>query len=496
MASPSSGVGWKIGIGFVAGAIFGAITVAQVAPNLTTSVAQTGPGTGPTTASSSGPLPTSSGGPLIPGTTPTSGSVLPPAPPGVTCAAGRNGGATDTGVTATQIKLATTVVRSGIGAAFLGDVQFAMEAVKNKVNRGGGICGRQLDIRYVDDGWDPNRGAGYIQNFIKAGVFAIPVGPSSEGLNVVVKNGDIKRAGIPVIGTDGMIISQYQDPWVWPVAVATAASARIMARNAYDRGARNFAIVFDKNYKFGVEAAQAFNNEVKRLTKQPVQGYNGENNCVQAYCGVLAGQGSYGTEVNEINNAYKDRNPNGFNFLAMFLEPQTALTWMNTPRSPTVDSRSNIVGIGLAQPLFTRDFAQGCKSKCHKMWVWTGYKPPIESYAKDPIVKTYVSDLAKTKPDADEFNAFAEGGYVGMQLLVDALKAVGPQLTRARIKTAIDGMRFSSGLTLQSSLSWPAAPRRFAASTMQAFEIQYAGTFGGWRAQSIAADPQPLLGTG
>jgi len=83
-----------------------------------------------------------------------------------------------------------------------------------------------------------------------------------------------------------------------------------------------------------------------------------------------------------------------------------------------------------------------------------------------------------------------------MQLLVDALKAVGPQVTRGRVKAAIDSMRFSSGLTLQSVLAWPPAPRRFAASTMQAFEIQYAGTFGGWRAQSIVTDPQPLLGTG
>jgi ABC-type branched-subunit amino acid transport system substrate-binding protein len=494
MAQARSSLAWKIAAAFVFGAIFGAFTVAQVAPNATTTTASGLPAPGETPGSTN-PTVGPSSGPATPGAPQSGPGALPPTQPGLQCAVGRNGGATDKGVTANSIKMATTVVRSGIGAAFLGDVQFAMEAVRNKVNRAGGICGRQLDIKYVDDGWSANTGAQFLRNFINEGVFAIPVGPSSEGLRVVIENGDVKRAGIPVVGTDGLLISQYQDPWVWPVAVATASSARIMARNAYAQGARRFAIVFDKNYRFGREGALAFNAEVHRLTKgQDIDGYNSDLNCVRAFCGVLAGKGSYGTEVNQVNNAYASEQ--GLDFLAMFLEPQTALTWMGTPGAPYMDPNTPIKGIGLAQPLFTRDFAQSCKSKCHGMWVWTGYKPPIENYAADPAVRGFVSDLRKTKPDADEFNAFAEGGYVGMELLVEAMQKVGPQLTRGRLRVVLDSLKFSSGLTMQPSLSWPAAPKRFAAWTMQAFEIQYRGTFGGWRAEAIVQDPSPGLGIG
>jgi len=150
--------------------------------------------------------------------------------------------------------------------------------------------------------------------------------------------------------------------------------------------------------------------------------------------------------------------------------------------------------IGLAQPLFTRDFAVHCLSNCNKMWVWTGYKPPIEEYASDPFVKTFVDDLKRTKPDADFNNAFAEGGYVGMLLLVKAMEQVGPNLTRARLKSVLNSISFNSGLTLQPTLRWPAG-NYFAASTMQAFEIQYSGSFGGWRAEDIVKDPSPQLGT-
>lgn len=484
----AKGSGWKIVVAFVVGAVFGAFTVAQVAPNLTTTSALDG-GVGTDNPNGFGTTnPTAAPtGSLAPGVNPTG----PGAVTGnLACAPGRNGGATDVGITATEIRMATTVVRSGVGAAFLGDVQFAMEAVRNKVNRAGGICGRQLSIRYVDDGWRADLGAQFLRSFIKGGVFAIPVGPSSEGLNRVIEAGDIRRAGIPVVGTDGMTITQYEDPWVWPVAVATASSARIMVQNALKRGAKKFAIVFDNDYRFGVEAAEAFNKEVRRLTGRNVTGYNTQNSCRESFCGIESNQPGYRNEVNTVAGS-------DFDFLAMFLEPQTALTWMSTPGAPTISGFGLKPGmIALAQPLFTRNFANSCQRNCHEMWVWTGYKPPIENYADDAAVRTFVSDLHRTKHDADENNAFAEGGYIGMQLLVEAMRSAGPNLTRARLRAALDATRFTSGLTLQPSLKWPAAPRRYAASTMQAFEIQYLSAFGGWRTKDLVVDQRPTAGIG
>jgi ABC-type branched-subunit amino acid transport system substrate-binding protein len=485
--NPGRWSGQKIAAAFVAGVMFGVFSAVQVLPAGTSASAIGGtsvtPGITPTTA---GEIDQAPGTGVVSGPTTklpgeSSGAVVEES--GFECAAGRNGGVTDTGVTGTSIELATTVVRSGIGAAFLGEVQFAMEAVVNKVNRLGGICGRLLNVKYVDDGWDAQRGAQYLRNFIEEGVFAIPVGASSEGLRVVIDSGDIDEAGIPVVGTDGMIINQYTSPWVWPVAVATASSARIMARHAYALGARSFSIVFDKDYRFGAEAAEAFNNEVERLTRNPVPGYNEAHNCQQSFCGILAGQSSYSTDVSRFQAG---------DLVAMFVEPATALTWYATPNAPTASSGRMVWG---AQPLFTRDFAEKCQRSCDGMWVWTGYRPPIEQYAQEPAVRTFVDDLKKTKPDADEYNAFSEGGYTGMLLLVEALKRVGPDLTRERLKAELDRMRFASGLTMQKLLHWSPADH-FANFTMRSFEIQYKGTFGGWRAKSIFEDPTPERGVG
>jgi ABC-type branched-subunit amino acid transport system substrate-binding protein len=471
---------------FMAGVLFGVLSSVAAAPRLhRTDTVAVATGANGTTLGTDPNNPATSSGKGGTGTRAGTGSSraggLAP-PPGLECALGRNGGETDVGVTANSIKLATTTVQTGPGAAFLGEVKYAMEAVRQKINRAGGICGRRLEIKYVDDGWNPERGAQYLRDFIKAGYFAIPVGPSSEGLRVVIDNHDVRKAGIPVVGTDGMLIDQYTDPWVWPVATSTASSARIMARDAYNRGARSFSIVFDKTYRFGVEAARAFNDEVNKLTRANVAGYNSANNCQKAFCGVLAAQPSYNTEVQEFA-------PNKGDFLAMFLEPTTALTWMSTPGAPTASGpESPPYGIGAGQPLFTYDFANNCQKPCDQMMVWTSYKPPIEAYAQLPAIQTFVDDLKKANSRADEKNAFSLGGYIGMLLFVEAAQKVGPFLTRARLQQTLDQMNFASGLTHQQALAW--RPGNHSANvTMQAFAIQYKGTLNGWRPGQTVRDP-------
>src|SRR5205085_11795586 len=116
----------------------------------------------------------------------------------------------------------------------------------------------------------------YIQNYIQACYFALAVNPSSEGLDAAVKNGTIDNAGMPVVGTDGMLISQYRWPessntpglaeWDWPVATSTVSTMHIIAefgKNHY--GAKSFGLVYDTDYKLGPEGALAFKKHLEAL---------------------------------------------------------------------------------------------------------------------------------------------------------------------------------------------------------------------------------------
>jgi len=396
------------------------------------------------------------------------------------CAAGRNGGATDKGISATKIKLASTHVQSGIGASFLGASNVGMRAVVSQVNSTGGICGRLVDLTLRDDGWDAARGASFIQNFINGDYFALPVVPSSEGLTAAIKNGSIDRAGIPVVGTDGMLKEQYQSPNVWPVATATVSTMRIMAKHAFEKlGARSFGIVYDSQYKFGREGADAFKSYVSKLSGAKLK----------AFVGIQPGQPSYPqtTTFNSQCGGYCD-------FVAMLLEPGTANTWIQSQGNDEASGRKlgfGSKGTGGAQPLFNEQFAKNCRDACSGMMLWTGYVPAIGALQNLPGVARYKNDTRKIDPGVDFSNQFLEGAYLGMQVFVDALRKTGPELTRARFKAVMDG--FTMQTDLAAPLTW-AKGRHYANVSAQAFSIvTAAGGFNGFRdaRTGFIKDPEP-----
>lgn len=385
---------------------------------------------------------------------------VPPPRPGLECAAGRNGGATDVGVTATGIDLGATVVKSGVGATFLEEVPIAMEAVVGEVNRAGGVCGRLLHLDTVDDSWDAARGQQYIRTFIDEGKFALAVSPSSEGLDAAIRNGDIERAGIPVVGADGMLISQYTDPWVWPIAASTITTMHVMASEAAKQGAKTFGLVYETDYHFGVEGAAAFRGALKRL-------FPGRD-VLLADVGIESLQSSYKNTVDGFNRACDQ-----CDFVGMLLEPATALQWIRDGGGFGEHGTG-----GGPQPLFVDGFARACGQACNGMQVWTGFRPPIAPFDDSPAVVRYVRTVRARSSTIDVSNPFVEGGYLGMRLLVEALRQVGPDLTRARLKAVLDRIEFDEGLT--KPLRWSAD--RFANDSVQAFSIVVnAGSFAGWR---------------
>ncbi|HVF12067.1 MAG TPA: ABC transporter substrate-binding protein [Actinomycetota bacterium] len=396
---------------------------------------------------------------------------------GLECARGRNGGATDIGVSGSSIKLGATVVRTGgIGESFLGEVPIALEAVKNKVNKAGGICGRILDLEMVNDEWKAEAGHTAIRNFIDKGVFALAVSPSSQGLDAAIRAGTIRKAGIPVVGADGMLISQYTEPWVWPVAASTITTMHIMIKNAADRGAKSFGLVYDQSYHFGVEGASAVRGALGRL-------FPGQS-VLKADIGVEAFQSSYKTEVQRFNTQCDP-----CDFVAMLLEPPVALQWIKDGGEFGAMKQG---GTGGPQPLFVDSFARSCGAKCNGMWVWTGYHPPIAPFDSLPGVSQYANDIRAQKSTTEVSNPFVQGGYLGMELLVEALRKVGPNLTRARLKAALDQMTFDKGMS--QPLRWSEG-NHFANNSTQAFSIVVnAGSFSGWGYEQTGWISDPWVG--
>ncbi|MHB8719741.1 MAG: ABC transporter substrate-binding protein [Candidatus Dormibacteria bacterium] len=396
---------------------------------------------------------------------------------GIACAAGHNGGNTDTGVTGNSIALASTVAESGIAQSFLGDVRYGMIAEVNAVNRAGGVCGRQLNLTLTDDGWSAPQGEQYIRNFIAQGTFALPVMPSSQGLDAASQAGVIDSAGIPVVGTDGMLNSQYSDPWIWPVSTSTLSTAHIAALTAYKAGARTFGIVYDSDYKFGPEGERAFRGAISRLPGAKLL----------ADVGISSGQTDYSGPGGTFNTQCKSGGAGSCDMIFVLLEPDNAETWFGTS------------GMNAAlritegpQPLFVDTFGSNCGQPCNNMEIWTSYYPDRAPYANNAAVAAYVNAVRSVSASADLDNQFLEGGYDGMLLFVQALKTVGPTLTRAALRNVLNSTTFNSGLS--QPMHWTGT-NHYANISMLGFSVQYSGGFNGFQYQQTGwvADPWPTL---
>jgi ABC-type branched-subunit amino acid transport system substrate-binding protein len=300
----------------------------------------------------------------------------------------------------------------------------------------------------------------------------------------VSKAGYIDAKRVPVVGTDGMLIHQYTDPYIWPVAASTISTLHIMVQHAAKTwGAKHFALVYDSTYHFGIEGAYAFNNAVKRVTGSSVPGYTNpltSPGCAQRFCGISATAQNYQREVETFNDSCFTEPK--CDFIALLLEPATALAWIKAGAIMPPDG----FRMGGVQPLFTRNFALECREDCNNLWLWTGYDHPVPG-AVSKAGQRYIDDVRAANPRADFDNTFVEGAYLGMELLEQALRDVGADLTRERLKASLDSMTFSSGLT--APLSWRAGDH-FANTSMSAYAIQYRDRFSGWADLGIRfADP-------
>jgi ABC-type branched-subunit amino acid transport system substrate-binding protein len=424
---------------------------------------------------------------------------------GSSAGAGERSGSA-TGVSANKIKLGATYVSDGLACAFLCEVRDAMEAVRSRVNSEGGIHGRQLDIAYKPDGWNPTTGARFLENLIvQDKVFAFAVSPSSEGLNAAARAGLFERHGVPVVGADGLNNSQFIDvktgkanPWIWPVATATTTNVHIIMKDAWDRSGSTKdnvklhpAIVFGNTYRFGVEGAYAFNQAYRELSGKDIPGYNTANNCQQGsrYCGIR-GDWNGGGETATFEGAC------GCNFVLVLLEPGTALNWMAKFSPPDSVVGSSGYGMAGAQPLFTTNFGDGCKKKCDGMVIWTGYNPPIGGFNQQQAVADYTRALTAQKASADVNNQFTLGGYIGMELLVKALEGAGKDLDRGKLVQVLNSLSLETGLTAAPKLSW-SADQKYANNQAHGFRMTVSGTqgtFSGFERTNRGYVADPWLG--
>lgn len=150
------------------------------------------------------------------------------------------------GVSTDRIVLGQAAALSGPAAALGQNMKIGLEAAFAEVNKAGGVKGRKLELKSVDDGYEPTRSIGVVKTLLEQDkVFAIvgTVGtPTAAAIQPIANN-----AGVPVIGafTGVEFLREPYKPLVMNVRASYFEETEAMvAHLTKDLGATRIAIMY------------------------------------------------------------------------------------------------------------------------------------------------------------------------------------------------------------------------------------------------------------
>lgn len=340
------------------------------------------------------------------------------------------GKATYTGVTANEIKLGSTFAYSGPVSNISGPILKGVQSYFNKVNAAGGVFGRKITLTWYDDGWDAQKGRGYIKKLVEQDkVFLLTVNPSSNGLDAA--RSYLESVKVPVFGTTGLIESQFKTPMQWPVGTSTRSASRISLLDMKNRlGVDNMAIIW-LDLLAGAEAEDSFKKSIPLV-------YPGrtEENFITASRRVSLSEADYASvwaavqsDTRSWQSAHGKPATGRPDFVALALDPTNTIRAMEGARRAGF---TPVKGWGGGQPLYLNLVASNSYAQQTGLIAGSSYYPP-QLASSIPAVADYVKTVQYYNGSSvDVTNPFLEGGYAGAALTVEILKRVGSCLTREK----------------------------------------------------------------
>jgi len=321
----------------------------------------------------------------------------------------------DTGASDTTIKIGQTYPLSGpdSGAAFGAR---AMAAYFAMLNDKGGVNGRKIELRTLDDGYSPPKTVEQTRRLVESDgvllVFASLGTPTGEAVRPYLNNKKVPQLFL-VTGASS-VVDPKRYPWTMAGIPSYAAEGRIFAKYILtEKPDAKIAILYQDD-DFGRDHLDAFLGELgDRASKMVVAkaSYQITDPTLTSQMITLKGSGADTVYLITQGRA----------------SPQSvtavrALGWNPLILLPGVSTSKGIIG--------------SVGDEALKGVVSGGYMKDATdpAYANDPAVKDYLAWVEKYVPASDQrIDKSAANGYVAAALMAEVLRRCGDDLTRANV---------------------------------------------------------------
>ncbi len=319
------------------------------------------------------------------------------------------------GVSPDAVKFAQVAALDGPAAALGIGMREGILAAFEEANRNGGVNGRSLSLESLDDGYEPDRSVAHVKSVIAGNAhlgLVGPVGtPTSKATQPVAS-----AAGMPFIGpfTGAGFLRDASHGNIFNVRATYAAETEAWIKHLVDeQGMKNIAILYQDD-GFG------------RV------GLDGVTAALERRGMALAVSGTYTRNTVAVKQALLDIRKAGPDAVVMVGAYKPIAEFIRLSRKlkfePTFVNISFVGSKALAQEL-------GADGE----GVIISQVVPFPWDASLPIVAQYQTALKAVNSDAKPGFVSLEGYIVG-RLCVEALKAVGQELTRDTFLGALNGL--------------------------------------------------------
>ena len=324
------------------------------------------------------------------------------------------------GVTANEITLGATIPISGPAAAY-GSVGRGADAYFKYVNSKGGVFGRKIVYKYLDDEFDVSKTITLTRQLVEQDqVFAIFNSVGTE--HALAIRSYLNDRKVPQLflgsGVSKLATEHAKYPWSMGYLPSFAGEGAVYGRYIAANQPKARIGVLYENSDFGKDMLNGLRRGLKGKAK-------------------IVGAQSYEITDSDVPSQIAKLKSDGANTLMLFATPKFAifgyvdafrLGWHPRVYVTSVSISPDIMKI--ARVASSRKQVDGSISIAFVK------DPTSKQWAKDKTVRLYQSILQRFLPGAKPDDVFNYYGMAVAYTMVDTLKKAGPNLTRAGVLKA------------------------------------------------------------
>ena len=322
------------------------------------------------------------------------------------------------GVTDNSILIGMTAPLSGTSGAYGLDMKMVINAYFRQINEGGGIHGRRLELRALDDGYETERAVSNTRALISNERVFVLLGSYGSSPTTAAMNEVFGVARVPLIGAISGADSLRQAPrdnsnnrYMFNVRASYANETEAIVNQLVSLGIKNIA-VFYQNDGFGRSGLDGVVSALRTHNLAPAAVATVERNSI---------------EVSPAVQAIAKANPQAVVMVTLYKATAAFVREMRQARqTPQFMTLSPVGADLLVQEL--GDEARGIGISQVMPYPWND---------TIPLVREYQKLLGKQgKP-----SYFGVEAYAMARVLVDAIRKTGKDLTREKLISTLESMQ-------------------------------------------------------